>query len=365
MIKRYVFIIFSFACIYSLSAQNHITVEIVNKEIGIDNLSWTFDLQLTATATYITPNDQFTGVTVRFDAAVGSNIISGGSVSLVPTYAASGGVQISVPGSPPTGSSELGIQISRNSATNSDLPIGIPTIVGTFTINFSSPVDPSSLVTPRNLTDSSGSFWANSSAGSRPFNLPSAFPLPITIKTFTAVKDGERSARLDWTSSSEINSDYIDIERSTDGSDWITLGQVKAAGNSSTEVAYQYFDRNIPINRTDNQIFYYRLKLVDLDGKYTYSDLRGVNFEGTRSDGLALYPNPTAHLLNADLSGLNLSDGDILLKIYDNLGKVVLDKPILGAGIEPLDVSHLTGGTYNVSVTQGDIQFQKRFIKID
>jgi hypothetical protein len=191
-------------------------------------------------------------------------------------------------------------------------------------------------------------------------------PLPISIKSFSATKDGDRNARLDWSTSLEINSAYFGIERSTDGKSWESISKVGAAGNSNTEQFYTYTDRDLPLNRSKDQIFYYRLMLVDLDGQYKYSDIRGVNFGKASTDKIiSLYPNPAVQMVNLDLSGMDLETGAIYLRVTDMQGRNMIDKTILGNGIEPIEVTQLPAGTYNVAVSQGTTLHQKQFIKID
>ncbi len=188
--------------------------------------------------------------------------------------------------------------------------------------------------------------------------------LPITIKTFSATKDGERSSRLDWTSSSEINSDYIGIERSTDGEDWTTVGQVKAAGNSNRDIDYIYYDRSLPMARSIDNIFYYRLRLTDLDGQYKYSETRGVNMG--RLEGLvSIYPNPATDIINVDLTDMDLHEGIIHLSVYDNTGKAIISKEVNGAGIEPIQASNMAAGSYQVVVKQGDTTHRKQIIVVN
>lgn len=188
--------------------------------------------------------------------------------------------------------------------------------------------------------------------------------LPITIKSFSATKDGERSARLDWTSSSEINSDFIAVERSTDGEDWTTVGQVKAAGNSNRDIDYIYYDRSLPMARSIDNIFYYRLRLTDLDGQYKYSETRGVNMG--RLEGLvSIYPNPATDIINVDLTDMDLHEGIIHLSVYDNTGKAIISKEVNGAGIEPIQASNMAAGSYQVVVKQGDTTHRKQIIVVN
>ncbi|KXK40062.1 MAG: T9SS type A sorting domain-containing protein [Saprospiraceae bacterium] len=203
--------------------------------------------------------------------------------------------------------------------------------------------------------------------GSTPHDyVESLSPLPVQLTTFMAEKFNANSSRLNWTTSSEINSDYFLIERSTDAKNWTALTKVPAAGNSYTERGYEYYDRNITLNRSADNIFYYRLKMTDLDGKYQYSDVRGVNFgRQVAIDNISLYPNPAAHMINVDVSALDSDAGVIRLNVFDMSGQMVLSKEVIGTGIELVDVTHFANGTYQVILTQGDKTYKERFIKID
>jgi len=171
--------------------------------------------------------------------------------------------------------------------------------------------------------------------------------------------------KLDWTTSFGQSVDYFDIERSDDGVNWSNIGSVKASENSNSKLEYSYIDNKLPLNRSKNQIFYYRLRMTDLDGKFEYSDVRGVNFNRTSDWAVSIYPNPTADLINVDLTGLDLGAGDINLSVYDNVARQVISKKIIGNGIELIDVTQLPAGSYNVTVNQGNINHRQTIIKID
>ncbi|HWB91796.1 MAG TPA: LamG-like jellyroll fold domain-containing protein [Puia sp.] len=100
----------------------------------------------------------------------------------------------------------------------------------------------------------------------------SAVPLPLTLTQFTADKDGNESL-LQWQTAQEQNTGSFIIQRSTDGQTYTSIGSVDAAGNSHTVRSYSYTDRNPQPNAN-----YYRLKESDLDGNFTYSPIRVVNF---------------------------------------------------------------------------------------
>lgn len=189
--------------------------------------------------------------------------------------------------------------------------------------------------------------------------------LPITLKSFDAKKHSASSAKLDWTTSKEVNSDYFGIERSIDGSTWDEIARVKAAGDSNLDIAYDYIDDRLPLSRTNGQVFYYRLRMTDLDGAFKYSDVRGVNFDKQALGPISIYPNPTTEIVNIDLSEVVMEDGDVYVSVYDMSGRLVMTKQIIGSGIELIKVDQLPSDAYNFIIRQGEQIHQQRVIKID
>lgn len=101
--------------------------------------------------------------------------------------------------------------------------------------------------------------------------------LPVTIESIAA-KPFENAIVVSWNTSSELNSRYFEVQRSTDGKDFRKLGTVSAAGNSN--ILKQYFFRDeLPANGNN----FYRLKTVDLDGKYELSKTVSVQVKTERS----------------------------------------------------------------------------------
>jgi hypothetical protein len=90
---------------------------------------------------------------------------------------------------------------------------------------------------------------------------------PVVLLSFTGTK-ADSKAMLDWITASEKNSSYFSIEKSEDGINFSEIGIVNAQGTSNNIVYYKYDDDHF------NKSSYYRLKMVDLDGSYKYSDAR-------------------------------------------------------------------------------------------
>jgi trimeric autotransporter adhesin len=111
-----------------------------------------------------------------------------------------------------------------------------------------------------------------------------AVALPVTLSKFNAQSRGSE-VLITWTTANEFNSSHYVVERSGDGRNFTDIGTVNAAGYIISSVNYQLVDPS-PLQGQN----YYRLKQVDVDGKYTYSATVTVNF--ATSDVLNVYPNP-------------------------------------------------------------------------
>lgn len=97
-------------------------------------------------------------------------------------------------------------------------------------------------------------------------------PLPIELLRFNAgLIEGERAVRCSWATASEQNSDHFEVQRSSDGVGFETIGELPAAGASTVQLDYDLIDQDPLLGQS-----YYRLNEVDVDGQETYSDVRSV-----------------------------------------------------------------------------------------
>jgi hypothetical protein len=167
-------------------------------------------------------------------------------------------------------------------------------------------------------------------------------PLGVSLASFD-VQQEEQRAHLMWKTDSEINNDYFVVERSTNGQNWEEIDQVAGSGTSTIENTYESFDK-LHLNRNT----YYRIKQVDFDGAYTYSDIRTIAFKSETFE-LLFYPNPnngSLHFVNS-----HLLSKPIGVQIFDLLGKRVIDKVCAFDNINfTLDLHELTNGTYTIRV---------------
>ncbi len=124
------------------------------------------------------------------------------------------------------------------------------------------------------------------------FNLPNVPIVPVELLSFTANRLDNQTVRLTWTTTTELNSAYFSIEKSTDGTYFSPVGQVKAAGHSNRKLDYSFDDTHM----SSENIIYYRLKQVDIDGQFKYSKTVAV-FKKDKNEKLIVYPNPAKDVL--------------------------------------------------------------------
>ena len=150
---------------------------------------------------------------------------------------------------------------------------------------------------------------------------------------------------LDWTTSKEINNSHFDIERSSNGTNFLTIGKVEGNGSSSVNQSYQFIDPN-PING----INYYRLKQVDKDGSFKYSNVLSIN-NSSNNQSVLIYPNPITSNLTIEVKG-NSTDS-YNLNIINSRGEVVKTY-CLNSLKESYYVGDLSAGAYLIEIRKAN-----------
>lgn len=157
--------------------------------------------------------------------------------------------------------------------------------------------------------------------------------MPVKLISFN-VKNEESINLLQWQTSSEINNAGFEVERSADGKNFKKIGFVKGDGDSGKINDYSFTDES------PNILSYYRLKQMDLDGKFEYSRIITVK---RKQESLAVYPNPTAQWLSVK----NIEMGEVIT-IRNSMGGIVLDQTV--GPDEPINISKLTNGMYTITI---------------
>ncbi|MGK0389070.1 MAG: photosystem II stability/assembly factor-like uncharacterized protein [Maribacter sp.] len=164
--------------------------------------------------------------------------------------------------------------------------------------------------------------------------------VPITLVFFDAKSVNNNSVKLQWATATEQNTDLYEIQRSSDAISWTSILKEEAAGNSNSLLNYETWDRS-PLTG----ISYYRLKDIDFDGQFSYSEIKSVNIEDSRNMEIKVFPNPTENEITIEGDGINLYQ----VRFYDLLGKDVTNLVIQKSSSESqlvLDLFKLNNGVY-------------------
>lgn len=170
-------------------------------------------------------------------------------------------------------------------------------------------------------------------------------PLPITLTDFSAQLE-KPSVRLAWTTASEINAHFFGIERSTDGFIFEEIAQNQAAGTSNSLRNYFYIDEGVT-NRLSGTL-YYRLRLVDFDDSYEYSDIIAVPL--TSDSDLRVHADASTATLR--LFTQHLPDDQYWVQVSDVLGNVVIESSFVADEENPTFHFPLNASTQSVYVVR-------------
>jgi len=182
--------------------------------------------------------------------------------------------------------------------------------------------------------------------------------LPIELVSFQAKYMSDNQVELQWETKSEINSAQFELERSIgQANNFESLSSINAVGSAFQEASYSYVD-NLPFKE---KTYFYRLKMVDLDGSYEYSNTISIN-KDTGSSKFQTYPNPTTEEINLEFEVLAEKD---MVEIYviDQLGKSTIQRLFgkeleRGTYLEKFNLN-LSSGQYIIQLNIGNNTEQK------
>jgi hypothetical protein len=175
-----------------------------------------------------------------------------------------------------------------------------------------------------------------------PIGVSAGNSLPVLLSDFSANLINNQTA-LTWTTDQENNSNRFEVERSSDGTTWTTIASIAAKGNSSVQNKYAYTDRT-PVTG----INYYRLKMIDMDNTFEYSEVKSVR--AAFSANVRVYPNPAGNFVHVSLPAATSA-----VRLLNTAGQVLQErKSIAGTSTVSFDVSSYSAGTYMIQVIQTD-----------
>jgi hypothetical protein len=168
-------------------------------------------------------------------------------------------------------------------------------------------------------------------------------PFPVELESFTGKIINDK-VLLNWKTATEVNNYGFDIEKKNDDNGWEKIGFVQGNGNSNSPKYYQYSDNNL----LGANKFYYRLKQIDNDGKYEYSEVVEIDLAFDNFELFQNYPNPFNP--STTISFLLSTQGNIKLSIFNMLGELVhtIADGLYTAGYYEVNItlSNLSSGAY-------------------
>jgi hypothetical protein len=198
---------------------------------------------------------------------------------------------------------------------------------------------------------SASSSVSNVSSGDPVFTLstidPIANPLPVTWLSFTG-RYFNGSVELNWSTSLEVNNEEYTIERSADGQNFTTIGNVAGVGNTTSISRYSYKDTN-PLSGSA----YYRIKQTDRDGKFSYSEVIRVSNSEVALKGIRLFPNPSSGKMPLTIENGSWSNKKVTITIYNAVGGIVRQEQItFGSDSRAkINVDALQKGSYFITTS--------------
>ncbi len=182
-------------------------------------------------------------------------------------------------------------------------------------------------------------------------------PLPIELKSFNVSVDNGQ-AKLSWQTISEINSSMFEVQRQSENSIWSKIADIPAAGNSNSPKDYSYTDKKLASGK-----YQYRLKMIDANGIYKYSDVVEIEITMPREFVLSQnYPNPFNP--STVISYTIPFETEVRLEVYSVNGELVKTlvsgTQIAGNYSVELNASDLASGTYIYRLAARDFVQSKK-----
>jgi Secretion system C-terminal sorting domain len=252
-----------------------------------------------------------------------------------------------------TGSTTYNVLISSSGYGN---PVINPPLTPTYLINCFTTVPPPPNACTQGVVYGPALSDTNTVDNSWEFDV--AAVLPVQLLKFAAVLRSDQTVDLSWATAQEVNSSYFSIHRSDDGSSFQDIGKVDAKGFSSITTDYSFHDPTV-LNGTA----YYRLKIVDLDGKFVYSKVLKLSTD-VKGNSVLVFSNPFTDQVRLQI---NVSKSDQMnLSLTDILGRSILKQAFtaqVGSNFVNLEPAGILPGVYMLNIKSNMINQTIKLIK--
>ncbi|QQS35958.1 MAG: T9SS type A sorting domain-containing protein [Ignavibacteriales bacterium] len=190
--------------------------------------------------------------------------------------------------------------------------------------------------------------------------------IPVELISFNASVN-DNTVLLNWATASERNNSHFEIQRSDDGTGYKTIGTVKGAGNTTETKYYSFIDNKLSTGKQ-----YYRLKQIDFDGTFHFSNVVEVEINLLFNFDLGQnYPNPfnpSTKIIFMIPSNISGEISNVKLTVYDILGNIVTtlvdDQKPEGIYEVEFEASNLSSGTYVYKLQAGEFTQTRKMLLI-
>ncbi|WP_256010456.1 T9SS type A sorting domain-containing protein [Desertivirga xinjiangensis] len=188
-------------------------------------------------------------------------------------------------------------------------------------------------------------------------NVPLNGVLPVRFAGFNVRYENQQS-KLSWSTASELNNDRFEIERSNDGRLFSAIGSVKGSGTATQTSHYSYSD---PEAFSESGYLYYRIKQVDFNGDFNYSEVQPVKVPLLQASEITYYPNPVTDKL---MVSFKKPSDQVQYSLTDISGRLVFKRSDqYTAGPLEVNLTTVPSGVYILSVKSGNKVYNERIVK--
>jgi len=182
-------------------------------------------------------------------------------------------------------------------------------------------------------------------------------PLPVQLISFEATPMNSRATLLNWITATEEQNDYFSIEHSFDGFDFKEIGRMNGAGTTFILEEYSFVHSELESGR-----HYYRLKQVDINGRFTYSEIAAVNIFNNNLQEFVVYPNPASdHLM---IQSNQTIANKTQLQILNQQGQLMKAVETSNESeLIEIDLAKLPNGIYYIQFFDRSGTTSKKFVK--
>lgn len=168
-------------------------------------------------------------------------------------------------------------------------------------------------------------------------------PLPVKFVGFTLTRRNN-DVLIQWSTSEEMNANTYEVERSLDGTNWNTITQIAAAGNSSYVTNYSFTDKNLSL-----KTIYYRIKEVDVDGKANYTAIKSIKTDTNSSNTEIKIAGIQGKVLLQFASEIK---GNLTVRFVSASGQI-LDQQTISNPVGQVVLNSKLTGNYIISISNG------------